>query len=323
MGAGAGVVMKGAENACTVPGGKTRATARAAAEARPGRRPVAPDATPTPRLRQHGTGCEASAARRASLRCQAMIVWGTKIKRKVVGWVADFCPLCRGLKAFRLQRIGEAGHLWYISLTSGGFLGNEIECSDCRTLHETNGSRYTSISDGPLEPDELIRRTLPAADARVQALLAREERVKEQQLAPEERMALVREAVAHGAGQMDRLILERRYAPTARVVGWATAGVTLLFALSIDRVPEWVRRVLALLMVAGLFACFYFMVTRVRSHLRRVVEPAVARGLAPLKPTLEEIREAVAYARSLGSSGAKKLKPQRLYDALHTAWPSV
>jgi len=63
-------------------------------------------------------------------------------------------------------------------------------------------------------------------------------------------------------------------------------------------------------------------VTRVGGHVRRVVEPAVARGLAPLRPAIEEIREAVARVRTLGSGGAKRLKPQRLYDAMQTAWRS-
>lgn len=245
-----------------------------------------------------------------------MIVWGTKITRKYVGWVADFCPLCRDLRPFRLQRVGEAGHLWYLSLTSGSFLFNEIECTDCRTLHETDGSRYTNVSDECLDLDQLVRHTLPASRDRVQALVAREERVKARKLAPEERHSLIREAVAHAAGQIDRLIRERRYPPNARVVGWATAGLGVLGVLSIDRAPEWVGQVLSLLFVCGLFTCFYFMVTRVSGHVRRVVEPAVARGLAPLRPTLEEIREAIAHVRTLGSGGAKKLKPQRLFDAL-------
>lgn len=245
-----------------------------------------------------------------------MLVWGTTIKRKTVGWVADFCPLCRGLRPFRLQRIGAAGHIWYISLGSGSFLGNEIECGVCGTIHETDGARYTRLSDVPAELDELVRRTLPGTDERVQALVAREERVTRGQLAPDEREALIREVIAHGAGQVDRQIRERRYPPKARLVGWITFGSFVLFVAFGARLPEPFGPILALPFFVGIFVCFYFMLTRVRSHVRGIVEPAVARGLAPLKPTVEEIREAVAYARSLGSDGAKKLKPARLRDAI-------
>jgi len=245
-----------------------------------------------------------------------MIVWGTYIKRKYVGWVADFCPLCRRVRPFRLQRIGAAGHIWYISLGSGRFLVNEIECSACKTLHGTDGSRYTAVSDELQEVEELVRKTLPASDGRVQALVAREERVAGEQLAAQEREALIREAIAHGAGQIERLIRERRYPPNARLVGWITFGLFVLIVVFASRLPETAGAILSLLFLAGIFTCFYFMVTRVRSHVRGIVEPAVARGLAPLKPTVEEIRDAIADVRKLGSDGAKKLKPQRLRDAI-------
>lgn len=249
-----------------------------------------------------------------------MIVWGTKIKRKPVGWVADFCPLCRGVRPFRLQRVGAAGHIWYISLGSGRFLGNEIECSACMTLHATDGSRYASVSEEFQDLDDLVRRTLPDPQGRVRALVERERRVAKEQLSPNERGALIREAIAHGAGQIDRQIRERRYPPKARIVGWVTFGLFVLFVvLSERRLPEAVKGILSLLMTTGLFACFYFMVTRIRSHVRGIVEPAVARGLAPLKPTVEEIRNAIAHVRRLGSGGAKKLKPERLRDAIETS----
>ncbi len=247
-----------------------------------------------------------------------MLVWGTTIKRKAVGWVADFCPLCRGLRPFRLQRIGAAGHVWFISLGSGSFLGNEIECSACGTIHETDSSRYTRVSDDLAELDELVRRTLPGADGRVEALVAREQRVTRAQLAPGEREALSREAILHGAGQVDRQIREQRSPPKARLVGWITFGLLVLFAAFGPRLGEPLGPLLALAFFAGLLVCLYFAVTRIRSHVRGIVEPAVARGLAPLKPTVEEIREAVAHVRTLGSDGAKKLKPARLRDAIET-----
>jgi len=39
------------------------------------------------------------------------IVWGKKIVYRKLGFVADFCPICRGPRAFELKRVGSASHL--------------------------------------------------------------------------------------------------------------------------------------------------------------------------------------------------------------------
>ena len=65
------------------------------------------------------------------------VVWGTKIKRKKVGRVADFCPMCRGLSVFELRRVGEASHVYYISFGQGTLLGYDITCETCATPAET------------------------------------------------------------------------------------------------------------------------------------------------------------------------------------------
>jgi len=244
-----------------------------------------------------------------------VFVWGTKVTRSQRGWVADFCPLCRGLRPCRLLKVGLANHIWYLPLGSGRFVGNEIACGVCDSVFETEGSRYASVSDDLVGVDELVRRTLPS-DRRVEELIARETRLAEHRLQPDERVAMLREVILYGADQAERQIEERRYPRQGRLVGWATFGLFLLWVFAGQRVPPVPQAILAGLFAAGLLGCLYFMATCVGHHIRGVVEPAVARGLAPLRPTREEIGQALAHAQTLGSRGAKKLKVQRLYDAL-------
>lgn len=42
-----------------------------------------------------------------------MIIWGTKVKRRRVGYVADYCAVCHEPRLFELIRVGIAGHLYF------------------------------------------------------------------------------------------------------------------------------------------------------------------------------------------------------------------
>lgn len=250
-----------------------------------------------------------------------MFIWGTKITRKRVGWVADFCPLCRGLRPFRLLRVGSASHIWYLPLGYGQFVGNEIACGICDAVYETDGSRYRGISEDLVDVDELVRRTLPASDGRVQELIAREARVAQGRLGPDERATILREVIAHGAHQVERQVRDRIYPPKGRLVGWATFGLCALWVLCGPRLPRIPQAILGGFFAAGLLACLYYMFTCVGQHVRSAIEPAVARGLAPLEPTEEEIRDAIGQIRAVGSGAAKKLSPARLRHAIEAAEP--
>lgn len=48
-----------------------------------------------------------------------MIVWGKKHVFDMVGYVADFCPICRDVRRFMMQEILLAGHVY--GLTVGDF----------------------------------------------------------------------------------------------------------------------------------------------------------------------------------------------------------
>jgi len=61
------------------------------------------------------------------------IVWGKKRVTRNLGYVADFCPLCREPKPFLLQRIGMAGHVYYISAGEGELVGFHRTCQTCKT----------------------------------------------------------------------------------------------------------------------------------------------------------------------------------------------
>ena len=62
---------------------------------------------------------------------EMFVFWGQTYKEKELGYVCDFCPVCRGLRAFKLVRTGISGHVYGISFSEGMLACYLIECLNC------------------------------------------------------------------------------------------------------------------------------------------------------------------------------------------------
>ena len=90
-----------------------------------------------------------------------MIIWGTKRVVSSLGFVADFCPICREVRTFEVERIGMAGHLYYLSFGSGTLAGYVRTCRTCGTGLNATPDMYARLSREMLRPDELQPITFP------------------------------------------------------------------------------------------------------------------------------------------------------------------
>jgi hypothetical protein len=96
-----------------------------------------------------------------------MIVWGTKKVYRHLGYVADFCPICTGSRPFSLERVGMAGHLYYISAGEGRLAGYQLNCLDCNVLLNGEPEQYAAFATRPEPLPTLIKQTFPTlAEAR-------------------------------------------------------------------------------------------------------------------------------------------------------------
>ena len=117
-----------------------------------------------------------------------MIIWGTRIKRRRLGRAADFCPICRELRAHRIRRIGLVTHVYYLSIGAGSLVAHEAECEACGATREVDGDQFEAISRRRgAGLDELITETYPGLRDEYAQRLAIEERVASNELTPEER----------------------------------------------------------------------------------------------------------------------------------------
>lgn len=112
-----------------------------------------------------------------------MIIWGTKIVYRKLGHVADFCPLCIGARAFSLERIGAAGHVYYVTVGDGDLVDYQRVCLDCHNIFRADPEHYATISKTLLPLPDLIKETFPNLAAAHKERLVLESKIRSAPLA--------------------------------------------------------------------------------------------------------------------------------------------
>jgi len=249
------------------------------------------------------------------------IVWGKTIKRQKLGFVADFCAVCRDLRTFQVKRIGSASHVYYISFGEGDLVGYERTCESCATPFDAVPDTYTGMAKASRPPSELISETFPNYYTVYRELLERERKVRDTPslLTPAERRARMREPFIVIAPLVQQKLASIQvdwrvglavlsFVPIFWVIGSISRWIT-----GPDQDPSlnWIFSGLALW--AGLVFWEIFMSGR--RYLLKNAVPQLAASLAPLKPLDSEVSrildELKQHKLKLG-----KLRPSDLLERI-------
>jgi hypothetical protein len=224
-----------------------------------------------------------------------IFIWGKSIKRQKLGFVADFCPVCRDLRTFKVERIGSASHVYYISFGQGDLVGFERTCQACSTPVEAVPSTYLDFSKNARPASELISETFPNYYTANRELIERERKVRDtpSQLTPAERKARMREPFLVIAPLAQQKLAAIRV--DWRVLLAIFSFVPIFWLLGL--ISGWVNPNQAdpsmnwLIGALAVWGCLVFweMFSASRRYLLKNAAPQLAASLAPLKPTESEI----------------------------------
>jgi hypothetical protein len=236
------------------------------------------------------------------------IVWGKKRVERKQGMVADFCPICREVRAFQLIRVGLAGHIYYVSFGEGKLAGHIIRCNECGVQLAVDPTRYaTTARDSRVGLEALIRDTFPKLREVCAARLEQETRIKRTRsaLSADEHKQLLMEAFA-----LLNPMVEQRFASSTQMdkqsgigcLGTLLVGAGLFFGSlafqgpTQDRILIWA----AILFGIGTIYTFVQMHFGPRRFFRAQVLPSLVKSLKPLKPTREDISACIDRCKILG-----------------------
>jgi len=256
------------------------------------------------------------------------IVWGTKIKRKRLGRVAEFCPICRKPRTHVIRRVGEASHVYYLSFGQGSLLGHETECETCHLRSDANIRDYAAVSQNPIgDVDELLAETYPNFKEAYAGRLAIEAKITAGTLAGEDRTDALREPFFMLEPMIERNRAAPESSPMGKKVGYFTLFAGMAFVLAVvlttgsKRGPspavQNVRTALLVMLGAGMLASLYFLAARHPWFMKNRIRPQLISALTPLQPTEEELTETLNFCKQSGLRIGKKIKAPKLYASLH------
>ena len=243
------------------------------------------------------------------------IVWGRKVVRRKLGSVADFCPVCRNLGPFTLNVVRRVSHVYYIPLGRGDVLGHERTCQECRTPYQAKDTTYLQVARRRLPFEELKRVTYPTLDAAARDRLELEDRVRNGRLklSSADRFAWIKAPFMYLSPRV-----EWRFASTHidKEVGLAIiATLALPFVVgNVTRAyfPDVSPQATAISFCTGLSVVIWQLIGSGSRFMRREIIPVLARSLAPLQPTQQELEAVIHEIRQGTHKIGRKVKLEQI-----------
>ena len=245
-----------------------------------------------------------------------LLVWGRKWYTRKLGFVADFCEICRRPQAFALERRSLIGHFWYLPLGTTHAVHHQGRCTRCTTEIRTEQLRYAQVmKKKAASTRDLLATTLPNHEQLLQQRMALERVVRDDvaALSPDwRRDLLARPFVALSP------MVEQRFS-TLQFDAWS--GAALLSFLVLPPLAQWLFAVVSpenaeLGLLAGLGASLALVIWSgigaKRRWIRKVVAPRLSDSLAPLRATGAEVDGILAELRTHKHKLGKYLRPDDL-----------
>jgi hypothetical protein len=222
-----------------------------------------------------------------------VIIWGRKLVYRRLGYVSDFCAVCRGIRPFELRLVSSARHIYYVSFSSGEPLHDERVCLECHSFFSANPEAYSAVSAERVPLEELRKLATPKAIETLDEQLATEHRIRSSpaSLSPQERQAFIEEACA-AVGRT----VERRFAPGYISPGMIRAVLVALglMVLIIIRPAFMSEDIAALLTIAAVVFVGGQWILSTALFMPRQILPVLATCLYSLRPSESEVRSVLA-----------------------------
>jgi hypothetical protein len=253
-----------------------------------------------------------------------LIVWGKKRVERNVGLVADFCPICREVRAFQLIRVGLAGHIYYVSFGEGKLAGHITRCGECGVVLGVDPTRYTKTeADSRVSLEVLLRDTFPNLRETYAKRLELETQLKRT------RSSLPADEYKHFLMEPFVLLnsqVEARFANSTQMdkrsgvgcLATAVIGAVMFFGSLKFNGPKQDK----ILVTALIFVVIGTVYTFIQMHLgpgrfyRAKLLPPLVKALKPLAPTREDVAECVARCKTLGLKIGKVAKLDEIWSRL-------
>ncbi len=203
----------------------------------------------------------------------------------VLGYVVDFCPICRGLRPFSIRSLSESGKI-------NGYIKKCLECNvsgicDYKLYQHVEKKRSNSV-------EILMKNTFPHAREHYHNRLLLERYLEEnpKKVSKEERNELLLEPFEIFMPILQRRLSEEYYIDNTVITLITSAIIAFLsFIISLlCSVPAIYLLAIGCIFILISGLTIYELMTNNQRYLTSKVLPTLGKTLSVLKPTVKEIQ---------------------------------
>lgn len=227
-----------------------------------------------------------------------------------MGYVADFCPVCRNVTQFLVQEVGLAGHVHNVSIGNGDLQGYQRDCLICSTFYEADYLRYATFSQNILPLEELIRKTFPNLHDALTSWLSLEKTLKHtpSTLSASERQELILEPFLALSPKAEKYLQQANFdiGGTLALAAMVALGLLGKYLGSILEMKE--QEAGSFFVMLGLIPVIWQVKQADRRFVKHQIAPMLVKTLLPLKPTEFELQSVIDQLRQGNYKLGAKLK---------------
>ena len=253
------------------------------------------------------------------------IIFGTQTKIKKLGYVAEFCNLCRAIKPFKISKVGMEDHIFFIPLGMKNVIGHEAVCTVCQTKRDVDSMLYKAFEKTTGSALEvLIRETFPSIRDVYANRLCLEDKLINGTLNPAERETFILEVfqIFNRRTEENFYTAFQARGPGAWLFGFtfiASFLVLIFISRSAEFSPaqrETILSTLGVLTVFGMLISVILMILQPGRSFRNTIIPAMAVAFIPLNPSKEELASSLGKMERSGFKIGAKTKLKFLWNTI-------
>lgn len=248
-----------------------------------------------------------------------MIVWGKYSLTKYLGYVADFCPICRDIRNCRLLQMALINHIYFIPIGRKEIVAYRGICQECGYAINTDLNKYQAVvKSSTNEIPKLSRETFPNLTEYYADRLELEKQLKRDGgafMPREERINLILEPFLLMERDVGENLLGETKFENLGIKSYISLGLAITFLLFACIFIN--LTIIFFLLSLGAFIYWLYQVFTYKSRwVEAKIYPKLVRSLKVIRPSKEELSECLKRLSPRMYHISKFVKVERLHTKL-------
>jgi len=252
------------------------------------------------------------------------VIWGKKKVETELGYVVDFCPICREIRELEVSRVGLANHIYFISVGKDNLAGHLGRCMQCGTKIPVDAMKYETFEEASNTALEtLVQNTFPNLRSVYAERLDIEERLKRREpVSLPNRAKWLMEPFEYLIPEVEAKFANATMDKEGNIGCVSTVLLLIVLCGGAFMFEESALARNSMIIGMGLVAIVGLIYTIIQimlapyRYIQRNIVPRLSQALSPLNPSRQEIQKCIVTLKVKGFRLGKNVNEEKLWEAI-------